>query len=165
MTIYKSKAFKPVFNYEDPLIKGIIILSNNSLLLYYSEHYSILNFPKSIKTTKMNFKYEIEDEDSVSFIKLKNKHILFSYIYKNKDDLRTRDDPNKFYNYYCFYVYDIKNSDLIRRHEDTQFLRFRGNFLPYEKSFFYYGNDSYFYYSTLPWDYNFIYFYQKEKKK
>ena len=170
MTIYKSKVFKPIFNYKNNQIKDIIILSNNSLLLYCSEqdYCSILNisgFSESIKKIKINYKYEIEDIDSISFVKLHNNYILFCYIYRNEDNLRTRDEPNKYYYSYYFYYYDRKISDLILDYEDTQFFQFIGLFLPYEESFFYYGNDTFYCYSALPQDYSFIYFYRKKSKK
>ena len=164
LTIYKSKTFKPIFNYANNQIKNIIILSNNNLLLYCSEqdYYSIFNISKTIKEIKINFKYEIDYINSISFVKLNNNNILFYYTYRNEKTMGYR---NAFFYYFCFYYYDKEKSNLIKDYEDTQFLEFRGNFLPYEKSFFYYGNDSLFVDSNITTYYTCIDFYHKKKKK
>ena len=165
LKIYEPELFKEIFNYNISKLTNIIILSNNSLLLYNKEdtYFTILDIVQPMKIKKINiiFKYELEDKGK--FVKLENNHILFYYLYINENYRRNRDEPNIYYYSYTFYIYDEKNSNLIIKYEDTQFVKFIGGFLPYKETFFYYGNDVFYHYSCRPRDYYFLYFYRNKE--
>lgn len=119
------------------------------------------------------FEYNIEFELSIE--KLNKNRILFYHLeslenHEDKDNLE-----DLFINYrdsfytrteykYHFIFYRFINNNLIQEFKDSHILAyFEQKYLPYEDSFFLYGNSNYCYLSNPMVDIHFLYFYKNKK--
>ena len=173
--IYDSKTFKPIFHFPFNDICDIIILSNNSLLIqsYKSDtnEIQILNFSKDkneiIKVVDIEIHSSYIDLDNITnrvMNKLNNNVILFCY---NENEDQDNNDFMNFHNnngitesthHFMFYKYI--NNNLILEYKESLILKnFYKMFLPYEDSFFLYGNFT----NSLQIDSYFLYYYKNKK--
>ena len=174
--IYDSKTFKPIFHFPFNDICDIIILSNNSLLIqsYKSDtnEIQILNFSKDkneiIKVVDIEIHSSYIDLDNITnrvMNKLNNNVILFCY---NENEDQDNYDLMNFHNnnngitesthHFMFYKY-INNNLILEYKESLIIKNFYKIFLPYEDSFFLYGNFT----NSLQIDSYFLYYYKNKK--
>ena len=170
--IFDPKILKPLFTFLFDKIINVIILSNNSLLLTLLSPNTlistlqIMNFSKEKTEIIEKNIYIYDGEYFLNSQKLIN-NIILCYYYERIDS----DEKNMYYApyegkrpyRYNFIFYRYKNNDLILEYKDSQILTsFEENILPYEDSFFLYGNSSYEY-CDIYIDLCFLYFYKIKK--
>ena len=179
----------------DHLDDVIILSNNSLLLKFFPNNISIntlqiMNFTK--EKTELLKKIDIKcgniifdkkdvynkEEYFLYVKKLNNNRILCYYFYKYlKKDKKILEHPDYGQRYfdpyygktpykYNFMFYKYNNNDLILQYKDSHTLTyFRHNILPYEDSFFIYGNSSYANYSNPIVDLCFLNFYKNKKIK